>query len=92
MAVVTDSAIGAAAGHLAAHFAAAEIRHFPAGQFQEARSWIGSGGYFFGQALETLLGKIRRYELTVMAVLVGVGVVFWAARFWRVRRTAADQR
>jgi hypothetical protein len=40
IAVVTDSAIGDFAEHLASHFVSAEIKHFPAGQVEEARSWI----------------------------------------------------
>lgn len=40
IAVVTDSAMGNLAEHLASHFVAAEIRHFPAGQLEAARQWI----------------------------------------------------
>lgn len=40
IAVVTDSPLGDVAEHLASHFISAEIRHFPAGQADEARSWI----------------------------------------------------
>jgi hypothetical protein len=40
VAVVTDSHIGDVAEHLASHFVSAEIRHFPAGQIEEARHWI----------------------------------------------------
>lgn len=43
VAVVTDSAIGDVAEHLASHFVAAEIRHFPAGDVVEAEQWIASG-------------------------------------------------
>jgi len=38
--IVTDSAMGKVAENLAAHFVSAEIRHFPAGQVEEARAWI----------------------------------------------------
>ncbi|SOX54260.1 STAS/SEC14 domain-containing protein [Mycobacterium ahvazicum] len=42
VAVVTDSHLGDVAERLASHFVSAEIRHFPAGQPDEARQWIGS--------------------------------------------------
>lgn len=40
IAVVTDSHLGDAAEHIASHFVAAEIRHFPADAMDEAREWI----------------------------------------------------
>lgn len=40
IAVVTDSHFGDAAEHIASHFVAAEIKHFPAGQADAARAWI----------------------------------------------------
>lgn len=43
VAVVTDSAMGDVAEHLASHFLSAEIRHFPAGQSEAAKQWIVSG-------------------------------------------------
>ena len=44
IAIVTDSHMGDVAEHLASHFVAAEIRHFPAGEADEARSWITAAG------------------------------------------------
>ncbi|CQD14563.1 hypothetical protein BN1232_03075 [Mycobacterium lentiflavum] len=41
--VVTDSHLGDIAEHLASHFVSAEIRHFPAGQLEQARQWIIDG-------------------------------------------------
>jgi hypothetical protein len=41
--VVTDSALGNVAEHLTTHLVSAEIRHFPAGQIEEARQWIMNG-------------------------------------------------
>ena len=38
--VVTDSPMGNVAEHLASHFVAAEIKHFPAGQLAAAERWI----------------------------------------------------
>ncbi|HME78361.1 MAG TPA: STAS/SEC14 domain-containing protein [Mycobacterium sp.] len=43
VAVVTDSALGDIAPHLASHFVSAQIKHFPAGQVEEATQWIISG-------------------------------------------------
>ena len=40
IAIVTDSALGNVGEKLASHFVAAEIKHFPAGQAEAARSWI----------------------------------------------------
>ncbi len=42
IAVVTDSSMGDVAERLASHFVSAGIRHFPAGQIEAARQWIGS--------------------------------------------------
>jgi hypothetical protein len=38
--LVTDSPLGNVAEHLASHFVAAEIRHFPAGQLAAAEQWV----------------------------------------------------
>ncbi len=43
IAVVTDSAMGNVAEHLASHFVAAEIRHFRAGELTSAEQWIMNG-------------------------------------------------
>ena len=40
IAVVTDSHLGDAAEHIAAHFVAAQVRHFPAGAIDDAKAWI----------------------------------------------------
>jgi stage II sporulation SpoAA-like protein len=38
--LVTDSAMGNVAEHLASHFVSAKIRHFPAGQLEAAKRWV----------------------------------------------------
>jgi hypothetical protein len=43
VALVTDSAIGRLAEHLASHFVAAEVRHFPAAERDVALSWLVAG-------------------------------------------------
>ena len=40
IAIVTDAKIGALGEKLAAHFVAATIKHFPAGQVEAAEKWI----------------------------------------------------
>lgn len=40
IAVVTDSALGDFAEHLASHFVSAEIKHFHAGELDAAKQWI----------------------------------------------------
>jgi hypothetical protein len=40
IALVTDSALGNVAEHLASHFVAAEIRHFVGGELEAAKQWI----------------------------------------------------
>ena len=43
VALVTNSALGNVAEHLASHFVSAEIKHFPSGQAEAAKKWIVSG-------------------------------------------------
>lgn len=43
IALVTDSALGNVAEHLAAHFVSAEIKHFPAGELEAAEKWVMNG-------------------------------------------------
>lgn len=40
VALVTDSALGDVAEHLASHFVSAQIRHFAAGQLAQANDWV----------------------------------------------------
>jgi hypothetical protein len=43
VALVTDSALGAFAEHIASHFVAAEVRHFPVAEREVALAWLVSG-------------------------------------------------
>ena len=43
VALVTDSALGNAAEHLASHFVSAEIRHFPSAQLAASKQWVTKG-------------------------------------------------
>jgi membrane protein DedA with SNARE-associated domain len=49
---------------------------------------IGLAGYYFGHALESVLGDIKRYELELMAGIVGLATLIWLAHFYRRRRSA----
>ncbi|MCG3202200.1 MAG: hypothetical protein NFCOHLIN_02079 [Gammaproteobacteria bacterium] len=40
VAIVTDSAVGGVAEHLASHFVSAEIRRFHSGEVEAAKQWI----------------------------------------------------
>ena len=42
VAIVTDSLLGEAAEHIASHFVAATIKHFPYGHLDEAKRWVTS--------------------------------------------------
>lgn len=44
---------------------------------------LGTLGYFVGHTLETLLGEVKRYELQVLGVIMGVGLIIWAAYVYR---------
>jgi len=43
VAIVTNSHIGDVAERLASHFVAADVRHFPGEQLEQARQWINDG-------------------------------------------------
>ena len=42
VAVVTDSHLGDLAEHLASHFVSAQIKHFPAGDVDDAKAWVAA--------------------------------------------------
>jgi membrane protein DedA with SNARE-associated domain len=47
---------------------------------------IGVAGFFFGQAMEALVGDLKRYELVLMASLVCVAFIVWLIHVYRQRR------
>lgn len=51
---------------------------------------IGSAGYYFGTALEAVLGQVKEYEWLVIGLLAGVALVLWIVRrlVWRNRNKA----
>ena len=51
---------------------------------------IASGGYFFGRALEVLIGKLKSYEIYIMGSIATVGLLVWTFHFYRRRRQRAQ--
>ncbi len=47
---------------------------------------IGGAGYLFGQAVELVLGNIRRYEGLALAAVAAVGILFWLFQRARAKR------
>jgi membrane protein DedA with SNARE-associated domain len=43
---------------------------------------IGSGGYLFGHVLESVIGKVRHYELGIMGIIVITGILVWFFHFF----------
>jgi membrane protein DedA with SNARE-associated domain len=41
---------------------------------------IGGAGYLFGQAVEMMLGDVKRYELLALGVLLAAGIAVWVLR------------
>lgn len=64
----------------------------PAGRFLAlnifgAAVWaisLGMGGYFFGSAFESVIGKAKTYELWGFGIIAGVGAAMWL--YLRLRR------
>jgi membrane protein DedA with SNARE-associated domain len=52
---------------------------------------IGGAGYLFGQALELMLGNIRRYEELALAALVAVGILTWLYQRSRARKQSGSE-
>ena len=52
---------------------------------------IGCAGYYFGAALEAVLGRVKQYELLVIGMIAGVALAIWVVRIvaWRHSRFRA---
>lgn len=48
---------------------------------------IGSVGYLFGNAVELVLGDIKKYELGLLAVIAVIGILIWVIHFRKDRTT-----
>ena len=59
-----------------------------------AAAWatsLGVAGYYFGHAVEAVLGDIKHYEVELMGSIVGVSFVVWIAHAcWQRRADRAD--
>jgi membrane protein DedA with SNARE-associated domain len=42
---------------------------------------VGAGGYLFGEALEIMIGNVKRYEKIVLVVIAVIGLVIWGIHF-----------
>ncbi len=51
---------------------------------------VSGAGYLFGNALQSLLGDMRHYELLVLGTIAGIGSVVWVVYFRRRKRRADD--
>lgn len=48
-------------------------------------SVVGLAGYYFGQAVETVLGDIKHYELEVMGSIIAISAMLWLVHAYRRR-------
>jgi membrane protein DedA with SNARE-associated domain len=48
---------------------------------------IGLAGFYFGQAVEAVLGDIKRYELVLMAGIIAAAMLIWTIHYKRRRRS-----
>jgi len=53
---------------------------------------FGVAGYLFGQALEAVLGDIKRYEIAILLILLLGGALGWGIYLWRNRRERTGRR
>jgi membrane protein DedA with SNARE-associated domain len=51
---------------------------------------VGAGGYFFGQALEALMGDLKRYEAEILGLVLLTGMLVWIIHVYRRRRSKAS--
>ena len=51
---------------------------------------VGIGAFLFGQALEALIGDLKRFEVEILGLVVLVGTVIWVIHGYRRRRSKAS--
>jgi membrane protein DedA with SNARE-associated domain len=51
---------------------------------------IAFAGYYFGHAVETVLGDIKKYEVEVMVALISIACLVWFIRYYRQHRSTRD--
>jgi membrane protein DedA with SNARE-associated domain len=49
-------------------------------------SSIALAGYYFGRAVEVLLGDIRKYEIVIMAAIILIAALIWLILFYLRRK------
>ena len=47
---------------------------------------VASGGYFFGQTLEIMIGKFKSYEIYIMVSVAIIGLLIWTLHFYYLRK------
>ena len=47
---------------------------------------FGTGGYLFGDALDLMIGNIKRYEIKLFGLIAVAGVIMWLVYFLRQKR------
>ena len=47
-------------------------------------------GYLFGQAMEAIIGDIKRYEREVMLVIACIGILIWFVHLYRRKKIKPD--
>lgn len=52
---------------------------------------IGILGFAFGHGLELVLGDIRRYEIAIMAAVLGMGLLIWIIHIVYLRKQQKQQ-
>lgn len=47
---------------------------------------FGTGGYFFGQALEIIIGDLKKYEFILLGTIALAGTIVWGIHFFRRKK------
>jgi len=53
---------------------------------------FGAAGYYFGHALEVLLGEVKQFERWIVAGMLAASVAAWIWSRWRARRQRPGDR
>ena len=53
---------------------------------------IGCAGYYFGHAVEAILGNIKHFEIELMLAVTGFGLFLWLVNQYRRRRKGRARR
>jgi membrane protein DedA with SNARE-associated domain len=49
---------------------------------------VAVSGYLFGHVVELVLGKLKRYELTLFVLVALLGAMVWSVHWFRNRQLA----